>query len=302
MSVLETDLFIRAYTEPPNWTPKVFRPAGFEFDITSDWQVIFDTETTVDALQKLRVGFAQVRHAGTLKYEVIFIADELPDADLAVVLAYASAHDLDVIPIEAFRRTIILDIGYLANGAIIGFNLPFDIARIALASGEARGSMFGGFTFRLTRWKSDPNIRIKHLNPTTALIDFAAPGKPKQPRSMRKRNVKPASNRGTFIDAKTIAAALLTGRYSLAALAKRLNTPTQKQETEEHGGPLTPEYLSYARDDVQATWECYEALAKIYAGFGLSTPLKRILSEASLGKALLREMNIRPLLRRDYDA
>ena len=302
MSILETDIFVRAYTEPPNWKPKVFRPAGFEFDLTSDWQIIFDTETTVDAVQKLRFGFAQVRYAGTLKHEVIFVADDLLDTDLAVILDYAAANKLDVIQVEDFRRKIILDIGYLANGSIIGFNLPFDIARIATYAGVARGSMYGGFTFRLTPWESDPNIRVKRLNPTSALIDFAAPGKPKQARSMRKRNVKSESNRGSFIDVKTIAAALLTGRYSLAALAKRLNTPTQKHATEEHGGPVTPEYLDYGRADVQATWECYDALAKIYSDFGLSTPLKRILSEASLGKALLREMNIRPLLRRDHDA
>lgn len=302
MSAFETDIFVRAYTEPPNWKPKAFRPAGFEFDLTSDWQIIFDTETTVDAVQKLRFGFAQVRFAGTLKHEVIFVADDLPDTDLAVILDYAAMHELEVVSVEVFRREIILDIGYLANGSIIGFNLPFDIARIAISAGVARGSMYGGFTFALTKWKSDPNIRVKHLNPTAALIDFAAPGKQKQGRGMRNRNERVEHNRGSFIDVKTIAAALLTGRYSLDALAKRLKTSTQKYSTEEHGGPVTPDYLDYGRVDVQTTWECYEALAKIYSDFGLSTPLKRILSEASLGKALLREMNIRPLLRRDHDA
>ncbi|MBV5262185.1 hypothetical protein FLX56_27740 [Synechococcus moorigangaii CMS01] len=54
--------------------------------------------------------------------------------------------------------------------------------------------------------------------------------------------------------------------------------------------------LDYARADVQTTWECYQELTKRYAELGLSTPIGRILSEASLGKALLDKMGIRPLL------
>ncbi len=46
---------------------------------------------------------------------------------------------------------------------------------------------------------------------------------------------------------------------------------------------------------MQVTWECYERLAGDYARYGLTqTPLHRIYSEASLGKACLREMGVRP--------
>ncbi|WP_300380410.1 hypothetical protein [Henriciella sp.] len=302
MSTFRTHIHVRAYSEPSNWTPKVFRPAGFEFDLTSDWQIIFDTETTSDAIQTLRFGVAQIRKAGVLIKEVIFTAPDLPQAEQTLISDYATANGLTVLTVEDFRKSVILDIGYRANGAIIGFNLPFDIARIAKGASEARGSMRGGFTFWSTRWKSDPNIRVKHLNATAALMDFATPGDQQQSRGMRKRNEKTEHNRGTFLDVRTLAAALLSGRFSLGKLAERLNTPTRKHETDEHGGPLSWQYLDYARADVQVTWDCYTALAKTYADFGLSTPLKRILSEASLGKALLREMNIRPLLRRDHDA
>jgi hypothetical protein len=58
---------------------------------------------------------------------------------------------------------------------------------------------------------------------------------------------------------------------------------------------LSTEYLDYAVTDVQVTWECYIALRTKFDSHGLSqTRLSQILSEAGLGKACLREMNIRP--------
>ena len=200
-----------------------------------------------------------------------------------------------MITLKQFREEILLKIGYRGNGSIIGFNLPFDIARIALGAGIARGSMRGGFTFPLSEWKSEPNIRVKHLNSSASLIDFSKPGKQLVGRGMRKRGLQANHNRGAFFDVKTMAAALLTFRGSLKALAERLQTKSQKLETKEHGGPITFAYLDYARADVQTTWECFEALSKMYAEFELDTPLHRILSEASIGKALLKQMNIKPL-------
>jgi hypothetical protein len=55
------------------------------------------------------------------------------------------------------------------------------------------------------------------------------------------------------------------------------------------------EYITYALRDVQATWECYQALMRRYAQHGLgNTPAHRLYSEAGTGKAYLKEMNVRP--------
>jgi len=78
-------------------------------------------------------------------------------------------------------------------------------------------------------------------------------------------------------------------------LSDHLKTRHQKLDTDEHGGPVTPDYLTYAMNDVQVTWECFERLHQQYAGYRLTqTPLTRIYSEASLGKACLREMGVTP--------
>lgn len=112
---------------------------------------------------------------------------------------------------------------------------------------------------------------------------------------MRKRGFRVPTYRGQFVDLKTAAAALLRSRFSLESLAKHLKTPTQKHKTDEHG-TLSTDYLDYARADVQVTWECYSELSQRYHVHGLQRSIDRLLSEASIGKAYLQEMGIRPFL------
>jgi len=110
---------------------------------------------------------------------------------------------------------------------------------------------------------------------------------------MRKRGLKVPTYRGHFVDVKTAASALLSRRSSLDSLAKHLNTPIKKHKTDEHGA-LTSAYLDYARADVQVTWECYSELRRRYHKHGLRRSIARLLSEASIGKAYLQEMGIKP--------
>jgi hypothetical protein len=98
-----------------------------------------------------------------------------------------------------------------------------------------------------------------------------------------------------FVDVKTVAAALLSRSFFLVSLADFLKTQTRKARTDQHGGSLSHDYLGYAVQDVQATWECFCVLSGRFDTHGLSmTSLSLILSEASIGKAYLRQMNIRP--------
>jgi hypothetical protein len=97
------------------------------------------------------------------------------------------------------------------------------------------------------------------------------------------------------VDVRTLAGALLSGSWSLERLGEHLRIEYQKLETKEHGGPLTEEYLEYATQDVQATWECFEGLRSQYEGYALTgTPIDKIYSEASLGKAYLKQMGLQP--------
>ncbi len=55
------------------------------------------------------------------------------------------------------------------------------------------------------------------------------------------------ANRGFFVDVKTLARAQLSRAHTLGSLAASLKTNTQKASVETHGGPLTAEYIQYAR-------------------------------------------------------
>ncbi len=288
---------MRAYTEKPGAKPLGSKQGAKGNDEPSEWALVFDCETTIDAAQRLRVGFFQVRKSDELMREGVFYDPEaLSEADLATLASYAKARGLEALPVAEFRSEVFLTVGYLWRGAIVGFNLPFDLSRIAIDHGPARGSMRGGFTFKLTPDTRDPAVRVKHLSARAALIDFAAPAKQDTPRGMRRRGIPVRPHRGFFVDLKTLAAALTSQSFSLGRLAKFLATKTQKLEADDHGGPITEAYLDYARADVQASWESYEALLCRYAAHGLDAPAHRILSEASVGKSYLKQMGIKPLL------
>lgn len=295
---MQSVAYVRAYTEKPGETTvgSKWRPPQKEAAPT--YQLIFDCETTTDATQALRFGVFQVRENSALKAEGVFYDPEtLSTQEVELLRSYAAAHKLEFGEVAEFRKSVFLKIGYHASARIIGFNLPFDIARIAIRETEARGNMRGGFSFVIDEDPHQPNTRVKHLSARASLIDFAKPAEQIDPRGMRKRGFKTPTNRGDFVDVKTIAASLLSRSYSLAGLCEELGVENGKQETDEHGGPLSERYIEYARADVQATWECYEALAAKFDGYGLSASVGNILSEASIGKATLSDMAVKPLLK-----
>jgi hypothetical protein len=111
---------------------------------------------------------------------------------------------------------------------------------------------------------------------------------------MRRRGFYVPIDRGRIVDVQTLAAALLEHRGDLRSLAKLLGTPTQKATVETYGRPITPHFLSYTADDVEVTWECYELLAGRYAVLNLPSPIDQIYSAASIGKATLDALGVRP--------
>lgn len=292
---LKVPIAIRAYSERPEHEPLGSRAVSPDV-APSEWTLVFDSETTVDAVQQLRFGFFQIRRGETLEREGCFYdATTITPAELALLRRYTESHQLELITVAQFRADVFLKYGYTRLATIVGFNLPFDISRIAIRHGSARRGIRGGFSFDLTGSAYDPRVRVKHLNPHEALIQFGVPGKQETLRAWRKRGKRAGAYRGHFVDIKTLACALLSNRFSLDTLAAHLRTPTQKHETEGHG-TLTKAYLDYARADVQVTWECYRKLLKRYAEHGLGRNPDRMLSEASIGKAYLQQMGIKPLL------
>jgi hypothetical protein len=87
---------------------------------------------------------------------------------------------------------------------------------------------------------------------------------------------------------------LLSGSYTLAALARLLRTKTESPDTENDLGPIDAQLLDGLTTTVQVTWECFEILAERYRGYGLpQTPVSAIYSEASVGKACVQPQHLR---------
>lgn len=287
---------VRAYAHRSMISQK--RPASYKrrpLAQASEWTLVFDTETQTDISQQLRVGAYRVYRDNELQEAGLFFNPlSLSAEEQRLVESYAADRWLRVLNAENFIGDVFYGIGYDLRASIVGFNLPFDLSRLAIDHDSARGNSFrGGFSFLLQRDR--PRIQVKHLSARSALKRFTAPRKQRDGRGMRRRGIKTPVRRGYFVDVKTLAAALTACSHSLASLANHLQTPHRKATTENHGGELTTKYLDYACTDVLVTWECFQVLRDRYHSYGLTeTPLHQIFSEASLGKAYLKAMGVRP--------
>jgi len=262
----------------------------------SDWVLIFDTETTIDPGQRLRVGCYQVRKLSDRKFcqSGLFIdPSALSPGEVKRVFHFAGDR-LAVHDVRMFVDEIFFKYTFDFVGRCVGMNLPFDISRLAFEHWPCKQKEYrGGFGFRLTRDPKWPTIQIKHLNHHASFIRFTIPAgrSPEQ----RAKEPPPESEgyRGAFIDVRTLAAGLTGQSHSLKSLAKLLQTPHQKSELDDYGAPITNELLEYVENDVHTTWECYERLQDQYDSYKLmETPSHRIYGEASIGKAYLKQMGV----------
>jgi hypothetical protein len=279
----------------------------------SDWVLIFDCETRTTPDQRLRFGAYQLRYKDQVWERGAFYEPDVLSEDELAILRQVIEHEKsksDGEPIWLRRRAEFVDkifyqCAYAFGAQIVGFNLPFDLSRLAIRHASARRSMKGGFSLTLSEdW---PPVAVKHLSQRAALIRFTGDRPAAETtaeeesdddsdaETLDETERKIGPDRGYFVDVKTLAAALTSKSHSLASLSDLLKVPTPKKESDEHGGALTPEYVRYGLRDVQTTWECFDHLARRFAGFGLNeTGLYELYSEASLGKAYLRAMGIKP--------
>ncbi len=289
-------IYLRAYAEPKK-AAKAGKGGGRDAE-PSHWTVIFDCETTADREQRMRFGSYQVRAHGVLKEKGLFYEPTAVDEEELRELQTNRPPGLKLRTLRSFVEEVFFDIGYMTDAVIVGFNLPFDISRLAMGHESARlvrrtdktadRSMVGGFTFKLSDMPGRPNVRVKHLSRRAAFINFAAPGDTK---------IREKVNRGFFVDVKTLAAALTTKSFNLRRLALHLGVE-QKKPFEGFDRKIDREFIEYAAQDAETTRLCYEALIARYDAHGLlKKQASRIYSEASLGKAYLAAMGVKPWLR-----
>jgi hypothetical protein len=301
---------VRAYAVPPR--DRATRGQRSDPPRWPAFTLVLDTETTLDATQRLTFGVYQVRHTGALVEEGLIGADDLSPEQWAVLDIYARDHldergqRLRVRSRRAFVEEVFWPVALKGRGAIVGFNLPFDLSRLAVAARPARRRFAGGFSLILGdyqdksgRWKPNPHrprVAIKPLGDHRAVIGFTSWWKPDAKDRIPEDSPdgtprKGYRFRGYFVDLHTLARALTDQTFSLASACRAFQTPYGKDD-HRPTGRVTLDEVDYCRHDVRATWELYWALRAEYEHHPLKLSADRAYSTASIGKAYLKAMGV----------
>jgi hypothetical protein len=280
---------------------------------------VFDTETRTDASQRLTFGSYRFFVDNELQEEALFYADDLPSKDRKTLEKYVASHNklgarLLLLTRSEFLKKLYKTV-YKSRALLVGFNLPFDLSRIAFTARPARGRFAGGFSLALWSYFDKmgverpstrrPSVGIKHIDSKRALKGFTARYGPDDsdlipedsPTGEPEKGYK---FRGHMLDLRTLAFALTDRGYSLESACRAFGVEHGKQHATRHG-VITKSYIDYNRRDVQATSELAVKLLTEYKKHPINLQPTKAYSPASIGKAYLRAMGIPPILERQPD-
>jgi len=286
--------------------------------------LVIHTPECTGSAQKLTFGIYRLIVGGECLEEGLFYGDGLPEKDRRILERYKDTHNADTVA-EGKRELLLLTrrqfvdklfrSGYKSRDLVVGFNLPFDLSRIAFAYTNARGRFAGGFALELWSYidkngREHPNsyrprIAIKHIDSKRALIGFTGRKGPDESDRIPEgsESGEPEEGyvfRGHFLDLRTLAFALTDRGYTLEAACEAFGVEHGKQRVTRHG-VVTPKYIDYNRRDVLATAELAVKLLEEYEKHPIELQPTKAYSPASIGKAYLRAMGITPILERQPD-
>ena len=250
--------------------------------------LVFDTETTIDRFQELKFGSFRLYRDNLLRQEGLISSANLTEIEREVLNQYSTGNNLKIYPAKVFIEKILVPEAYYLGTLCVGFNLPFDLSRLAIRCTEGRKHWKDGFTLILTDNIFFPRIRIKSLNSKASFIEFAKPFKYEK---------KASHIKGNFLDLRTFGWALTNAGLSLSLACERFAVEHGKGETDEHG-KVTPEYIDYNRSDVLATWEVYLKMMEEFNKHPIGLLPTKAFSPASIGKAYLKAMGIESLIKK----
>jgi hypothetical protein len=243
----------------------------------------FDTETRTDERQALTFGSFAIIHEEIIESLGLFYNPlEVSKEEVDNLERYCESDPtIKLFSLERFLEEIFYPTVYKEEVPCVGFNLPFDLSRLAYDYGYARGWLRGGFMLKLSR-NNYPAIKVKHISSSESYIEF--------------HSTRYSKFRGYFIDCQNLARIFTDDKHiSLKEACKRYNEKHQKLEANEHG-KIAKEYIAYNIEDTLATAELFTHLKEEYERFGVKMPLPGVFSSASIGKAFLEELGIVPYM------
>lgn len=317
--MIKKNIQVRAYThhqkEQKEYT---YTPERVEIQPLGDRVLVFDTETKTDIYQNLTFGSCciyQFMQGGNisnvlshnieellnpniykddyiLEKEIIFYADGIQKKNLKILTDYCDSNKITLISQTKFINEIFLKEVWEKQTLCVGFNLPFDISRIAIdVQTHQKGRYKDSFELILKDNLFTPNIAIQNIDSKKAFISLTKPAKT--------FGRKPYFN-GNFLDLRTLVFALTNESCSLNKACDLFGVGESKHEVEEHG-IITPEYIAYNRQDVKLTWELFKKAKAEFEKHPIDLPITKVFSPASIGKAYFKKMNIISLFEKQPD-
>ena len=296
---LAHDIFLRAYAVRADQKKKQKQPPKKQHDPKWPEQaLVFDTETRITADQSLTFGVYQLCELVSGEYRVtqggIFQADDLPAKDCKVLETYqqTAIPDVPTFPPEfplysrsEFVRRVFWP-GIKRDGALVcGLNLPFDLARLALA--WDRGN-HDEWSLTMSQYadgrenRNRPRVLITPIDSKKAFIRIARPWKPEEWKD---------EGKACFLDLRTLGWALFNQSFSLKSLCEQLKTEHQKLD-HEPTGRVTPEEIEYARQDGRCTVDALNGLKREFDKHPIRLKPYHAYSPASVAKGYLEAMGI----------
>lgn len=273
-----------------------------------DYALCFDCETRLTPDQHLTFGaweFCELRNAEFVCLDEGIVHDDgIGLTEFNVLRQYVKSHKpwsaedgSDRIRLYSRSKfvTEIFGMAIQAKALIVGFNLPFDLSRLAVDWETAKR---GGWSLMFSQWSNSktgelqenkffPRIVVKALNSKTAIIQSMKPGKPKTKTRIKNVISYPPAK---FLDVRTLLWALRNKSYSLKTGCKEFNIPGKLNH--KPSGKVNLEEIEYCRHDVRATVGLLNAAKKECDLHPIALRPDKMFSPASIAKSYLEELKI----------
>jgi hypothetical protein len=289
-------IYLRAHTRVQLKKKRQFETEQRLVDKWAHFALILDCETTIDIRQNLNFlwwRFCELKKDQYVcQLEGVAYADALEQSSVRVIRDSLRSRRADVEEgcpkeIRIQSRTEFVNEEFwdalVAGAAIVCFNAPFDLSRLALRYGRARNKNTG---WTMVLWKEPrgqrfkPKLRIKPKDSRSAFISLAG-GEP--------------SNRvvyaGRFLDLSVLCWALRNQHLTLNGALESFGLAGKMDH--EPTGLVTPKELAYGRKDVERTTALLNAMKKEYDGFPINLSPENAMSAASITKAFLDKMRVK---------
>jgi hypothetical protein len=295
---MNQDVFFRAHTV----TPEKNRKNGGLPSKWPEYALIFDTETTTDTSQSLTLGaYRFCRKTPNGAYicleEGLFHAGDIDSRSFKIMQEYVRNNKPDTPKDGPDKLSLYSHSDFVekvlweavqAGAMVVGFNLPFDLSRIAVEWCKARN---GGWSLVLSLRQSKktgqmepnpdrPRIRVTSKDSKSAFIALMRP------------RIAEEWPSGRFLDLHTLASALHSESYSLERACAVFGVRGKLKH--EPTGKISSREIDYCREDVRASTDLLNAMRREFDLHPITLLPDRAYSPASIAKAYLDAMGVIP--------